>query len=128
MTRIGDRGFLFAWQTIRAATQPNSDATTWQVAGVRWSRHRYSQTAPGHAVSIEVHRLDYAGRGDAWGLMVVAEHWWDGQHKPLRNNLWATHVSGSRQRIAEWIDSQARTLDTSRRSGNTQAEPALRPT
>jgi hypothetical protein len=117
MTRIGDRGFLFAWQTIRAATQPNSEATTWQFAGVRWWRHRYSQTAPDHAVSIEVHRLDYTGRGDTWSLMVVQEHWWDGQHKPLRNSLWATHISGSRERIVEWIDREARLFDPSRGRG-----------
>jgi hypothetical protein len=36
--RIGDRRFLFAWHAIRAATQPAPEATTWRVAGVRWSR------------------------------------------------------------------------------------------
>jgi len=117
MSRIGDRAFLFAWQTIRTATQPNPEATTWRVAGVRWSRHRYSHSAPDHIVTIEVHRLDCLERREAWSIMVVAEHWWDERHKPLRNNLWATHLSGSRICIAEWIDQQARALDRSRGIG-----------
>jgi hypothetical protein len=116
MTRIGDRGFLFAWQTIRAATQPHAEATLWHVAGVRWTRHRYSNAGPGHAVSIEVHRLDCADRSADWSVMVVAEHWWDERHKPLRNNLWATLLSGSRTRATEWIDQQSRSLDRNRPS------------
>lgn len=114
MSRIGDRDFLYAWQTIRAATQPDAEATTWQVAGVRWCRHRYSQAAPDHALAIEVHRLDCTDSREMWSIMVVAEHWWDEQHKPLRNHLWATQISGSRQRIAEWIENQARALDKAR--------------
>jgi hypothetical protein len=112
MTRIGDRNFLFAWQTIRAATQPGPEATRWRVGDVHWCRHRYSHAAPDHSLTIEVHRLDCAGRGEAWSVMVVAEHWWDERHKPLRNHLWATPLSGSHPRIAEWIEAQARALAT----------------
>lgn len=125
MTRVGDRGFMFAWQTIRAATQPNPEATVWQVADVQWSRCRYSHATPGHTVTIEVHRLDHTGGRDAWSLMVAAEHWWDEHHKPLRNHLWATHVSGSRQRIAEWIDHQGRIFDRSRRAEHVDESAAL---
>jgi hypothetical protein len=117
MNRIGDRGFLFAWQAIRAATQPSPDATTWRVAGVRWCRHRYSHTAPDHTVMVEVHRLDCIDGKDVWGVMVVIENWWDERHTLLRNQHWATHVSGSRPRIAEWIDRQARAVDRSRQAG-----------
>jgi hypothetical protein len=114
MIRIGDRSFLFAWQMIRAATQPNAEATVWRVAGVRWCRHRYSHAAPDHAMTIEVHRLDHSEGKDTWSVMVVAEHWWDERHKLLRNTLWATHLSGSRMHVTEWFDRQARGLDKNR--------------
>jgi hypothetical protein len=113
MNRIGDRRFLFAWQTIRAATQPDPEATNWRVAEVRWCRHRYSHAAPDHAVTVEVHRLDHENAQDRWSVMVVTEHWWDERHNPLRNHLWATHLSGSRESIANWFDDQARTFDRS---------------
>jgi len=111
VTRIGDRRFLFAWQRIRAATQPDAEATTWRVDGVAWTRHRYSHAAPDHAVVVEVHRLDYAEPRDVWSFMVIVEHWWDERHKPLRNNLWASHIRGSRERIAQWIDDHAGALE-----------------
>ena len=110
MKRIGDRSFMFAWQTIRAATQPGPEATSWQVAGVRWRRHRYSHAAPDHTVTIEVHRLDCSEGRESWSIMIVSEHWWDEHHKPLRNNLWAMHLSGSRFRVEEWMTVQAKAL------------------
>jgi hypothetical protein len=113
MKRIGDRRFLFAWQAIRAATQPDPEATTWRVGGVRWRRHRYSHAAPDHAVTVEVHRLDHEDAKDRWSVMVIAEHWWDERHKPLRDNLWATHVAGSRDSVAAWFDKEAKSLDRS---------------
>lgn len=116
MTRIGDRKFMFAWQSIRAATQPDHEATEWNVAGVRWRRSRYSLAGPDHATAIEVYRLDCAGGREAWSVMVIVEHWWDERHKPLRNQIWATHLSGSKFRIAEWIAQQGKAFsrDTDR--------------
>jgi hypothetical protein len=105
---------MFAWQTIRAATQPDPAATQWRVAGVDWRRHRYSHSAPDHAVTIEVYRLDHGEGREAWSIMVVVEHWWDERHRTLRDQLWATHLAGSRFRIAEWIDRQAKVLVGSR--------------
>lgn len=122
MIRIGDRNFLFAWQMIRAATQPDAEATVWRVAGVRWCRHRYSHATPDHAVTIEVHRLDHDGSKNTWSVMVVSEHWWDERHKLLRNNLWATHLSGSRSSVGEWFDRQAREYDRSQRAGKQAAQ------
>ncbi len=111
MKRIGDRSFMFAWQSIKAATQPSPEATSWQVDDVRWRRHRYSHTAPDHTVTIEVYRLDrHQGRAP-WSLMIVYEHWWDEHHKPLRSNLWATHLAGSRSGVEEWITGRAKTLE-----------------
>jgi len=64
-------------------------------------------------MTVEVHRLDHSDGKDAWSVMVVVEHWWDERHKLLRNNLWATQLSGSRLRVAEWFDRQARVFDRS---------------
>lgn len=111
MSRIGDRDFLHAWQIIRAATQPGPEAMAWQVAGAQWRRHRSSLAAPDHALAIEVHRLDHTDFDEPWSLMVVAEHWWDERRNPLRNHVWATYLSGSRQHIVEWIERQAAELD-----------------
>lgn len=111
MKRIGDRSFMFAWQAIRAATQPNPEATAWQVGDVRWQRHRHSHAAPDHAMTIEVYRLDSVGGPDQWSVMVVSEHWWDERHVPLRNHLWATHLAGSRARVEEWIMRESRRFD-----------------
>jgi hypothetical protein len=111
MKRIGDRSFMFAWQTIRAATQPSPEATSWQVDGVEWRRHRYSHTAPDHIVTIEVFRLDLAHGHDPWSIMIVYEHWWDGRHKPLRDNLWATQLTGSRAGVEEWVMGRAKSLE-----------------
>jgi hypothetical protein len=116
MKRIGDRNFLFGWQTIRAATQPNPEAVTWRVGAVHWSRHRYSHAAPDHALTVEVHRLDCKEGKDAWSIMVVVEHWWDERHKPLRNHLWASHVSGSREGAVKWIECRAAALERDRRT------------
>jgi hypothetical protein len=38
--RIGDRSFLYAWQLIRAATQPNSEAMRWRIGDVHCHRYR----------------------------------------------------------------------------------------
>ena len=123
MSRIGDRSFMFAWQAIRAATQPGPEATRWTVAGVQWRRSRYSLMAPDHSATCEVHRLDRVAGLEGWSLMVVIEHWWDEKRNPLRNQVWATHVAGSRFRIAEWITQQSKTLDRSKMHGHDAAEP-----
>jgi len=109
--RIGDRRFLFAWQAIRAASQPAPEATAWHVAGVRWSRHRCSHAAPDHSFTVEVHRLDQEDPRNRWSVMVVTEHWWDERHNPLRTHVWATHLSGSKERIVAWFEVQARSLE-----------------
>ena len=111
--RVGDRRFLFAWQTIRSATQPAPEATTWRVAGVRWSRHRVSQAGPDHSFSVEVHRLDLEDPHHRWSVMVVSEHWWDERHNPLRNHIWATHLFGSKERIIAWFEAQAQSIEKS---------------
>lgn len=108
MTRIGGRAFIHAWQTIRDATQPSPEATEWEVAGVRWRRHRLSHSAPAYAASMDVHRLDHGKGPRAWSILVVVEHWWDERRRLLRDQIWAVHVSGPRLQIEEWIARQSR--------------------
>ncbi len=111
--RIGDRRFLFAWQAIRTASQPGPEATTWRVAGVRWSRHRCTHANPDHTFTVEVHRLNQEEAHNRWSVMVVTEHWWDDRHNPLRTHVWATYLFGSKERIAEWFATQARSIEKS---------------
>lgn len=104
MARIGDRAFLFSWQQLRALSQPSPEATTWQYADVKWCRHRYSMAATDHAAALDVYRLDHA----TWSIMVVAEHWWDQQRKPVRNGLWAVLLAGRSNEAVNWMKEQAR--------------------
>ncbi len=43
--------------------------------------------------------------------MVVSEHWWDERHNPPRTHVWATHLFGSKVRIAERFETQARSIE-----------------
>jgi hypothetical protein len=110
MMRIGDRRFLFAWQAIRAATQPGAEACAWQVGDVDWRRSRSSMATADYVVNLDVHRLERRSRGGAWSVLVVSEAWWDGCHNLLRSQLWATHLSGDRNLIAAWMNDQAEVL------------------
>lgn len=110
MSRIGDRRFMHAWQTIRAATQPGPEASHWEVAGVQWQRHRYSHSTPDHTMVVEVHRLDHGAGHEHWSIMVVIEHWWDDRRKLLRDQTWVALLSGSRADVTEWIASQAKAV------------------
>jgi hypothetical protein len=60
---------------------------------------------------VEVHRLDLDDLRHRWSVMVVSEHWWDEGRKPLRTHIWATHLSGSKQRIVDWFENQARLIE-----------------
>ena len=111
MVRIGDRAFLFAWQRIRAATQPGPEAAFWQVSDIDWHRYRYSHMTPDHSVLVEVHSLESVTTGSRWKIIVVAEHWWDDRRNSIRNQLWSTLVSGSRLQATDWIIAQARSLE-----------------
>ena len=110
MSRIGDRRFLYAWQMLKAATQPGPQATVWRVGDVEWRRNRTSITTPDYVVSLDVHRLDCRRGAHSWAVMVVAESWWDERQTLIRSQLWATHLSGDREAITRWMDEQAAAL------------------
>lgn len=110
MKRIGDRGFLHAWQTIRAATQPGPEANFWHVGDVTWHRHRLSHSCPDFAVVDDVHRLDHEGRGGRWSLLVTMETWWDSARHVIRSQVWAVHLGGSKPLIQSWVAQEAAAL------------------
>ncbi len=109
MSRIGGRRFLFAWQMLKAASQPGPEATTWRVGDVEWRRSRQSVTTPDYAVTLDIHRLNRRGVG-SWSVLVVTESWWDDRQTLIRSQLWATHLSGDRDTITGWLDEQAAAL------------------
>lgn len=110
MSRIGDRRFLHGWQMIKAATQPDPQATSWRVGDVEWRRSRHSITTPDHATALDVHRLDLRRGSGSWSVMVVAESWWDDRRTLIRSQVWAIHLSGDRDAITRWIEEQAAAL------------------
>jgi len=110
MKRIGDKGFLHAWQTIRAATQPGPEANFWHVGEVTWHRHRLSHSCPDFAVVDEVYRLDHTGKAGRWSVLVTMETWWDNTRHVIRAQVWAAHLGGSKQLIQSWMAHEAEAL------------------
>jgi hypothetical protein len=111
MTRIGDRRFLHAWQTLRTASQPGPEATSWRLADVTWRRNRLSHSCVDFTVVQEVYHLDHSGTGARWSLLVVIETWWDPARRVIRSQVWAAHMSGSKLAIQEWVRKQADRVD-----------------
>lgn len=111
MIRIGDRLFLQAWHTLRAATQPGPEATSWQAGGVRWHRTRLSHACAEFSTMHDAYSLVHAGPGARWHLLVVMETWWDSGHRIVRSQVWATHMSGSKAALQDWIRSEAARLE-----------------
>ena len=107
MKRIGDRQYLQAWQVIRATTQPDSEATTWKIGDVTCRRHRYSLTSPQHTVVLEVCHVEYVAVRGSWHVMVTLETWWDSRHVVIRSQLWASHLSGSKEHALAWMHREA---------------------
>jgi len=107
MMRIGDRLFLHAWQIVRAATQPGPEATNWRSGEVTWHRTRLSQSCADFSVVQDAYALEHRGPGVRWGLLVVLETWWDPGHRVIRSQVWATHLSGSKTALQEWIRTAA---------------------
>jgi hypothetical protein len=111
MRRIGDRQFLHAWQRIRAETQPDPEAMTWRIGEVACRRYRHSLMGPDHRVTLDICHLEVAGAGARWHVMVTAEHWWDNRRAIIRSQLWASHLSGSREHALTWFVDTAATMD-----------------
>ena len=112
MMRIGDRLFLHAWQTLRAASQPGPEASSWRVGTVTWRRTRLSQSCADFSVVQDAYALEHPGPGARWGLLVVMETWWDPGHRIIRSQVWATHLSGSKMALQDWIRTEAKRAET----------------
>jgi hypothetical protein len=129
MNRIGDRRFLYCWQVLKAATQPDPEATTWRVGDVEWRRGRHSIRTPDYAVALDVCRLDRRrGGGERgggeWSVMIIGESWWDEHRRLLRYQLWATHLSGDRNAITAWIEQQAEALPAGKMPSDEASAPS----
>jgi hypothetical protein len=111
MTRIGDRRFLHAWQTLRAASQPGLEATSWRMAEVTWRRNRLSHSCADFSVVQDAYHLDYPGPPARWGLLVVMETWWDSRRRVIRSQVWAAHMTGPKPAIQDWVRKQAERVD-----------------
>jgi hypothetical protein len=122
MSRIGGRRFLYAWQMLKAASQPGPQATAWRVGDVEWRRSRHSITTPDYVTTLDIHRLDYHHGGTSWSVMVVAESWWDERQTLIRSQVWATHLAGDRNAISRWMDGQATALPRVGLMSSTEAE------
>lgn len=108
MRRIGDRQFLFAWQAIRAATQPHAEAMAWDIDGVSCRRHRHSLGCPDHLLSVDAYHVGrFEGRG-RWRVLICTENWWDETRKAIRHQAWATLLYGSRQDVMGWFKDSAK--------------------
>lgn len=110
MKRVGDHRFLQTWQVLRAASQPAADATEWRIGAVEWQRHRTSLLSGHYSVVLEVHRLEHTGGGDRWSFLVVSEVWWGADHQVLRSQLWASHISGAKLAVHQWLQDQVERL------------------
>jgi hypothetical protein len=111
MQRIGDRNFLFAWQTIRAASQPGPEATIWHIGDATCRRDRHSITTPDHHIVLEICHIEQATTKGPWHFMVTSETWWDSHQRVLRSQLWAAYVGGSKEQAVAWLKREAATKD-----------------
>ena len=107
MRGVNDHNFLNFWQILYRATTPRTGQTRWRVGDVDWRKDRHSFSGVDYAVTLEVHHLRYVPRsGASWTLMVVSEHWWDGDGEVLKSNSWARAVAGNPKAIMAWLRAQ----------------------
>ena len=66
---------------------------------------------PDHRIILDVCHLGWVGVGARWHVVVTAEHWWDSGRELIRDQLWASHVSGNRDRVMAWFQEQAATYE-----------------
>ena len=107
MQRIGDRNFLFAWQAIRAASQPGPECMAWQVGTVSCRRSRHSLAQADYTVVLDVVLVSSPAAEGTWSVMVTTENWWDNRHRPVRSQVWASHLGGPREAVLSWFRIQA---------------------
>lgn len=111
MRRVGDRQFLLTWQVLRAASQPNAEATSWRIGVVLCRRYRHSLITPDHSIVADVCHVGEAARPDGWHLIVTSENWWDSCGNVVRSQQWAVQAAGSRDAVMDWIAQEASNLD-----------------
>ncbi|HUK10318.1 MAG TPA: hypothetical protein VLX09_20775 [Stellaceae bacterium] len=103
MANLNSSGFLNCWQIVYRATLPSPDCERWHASGVDWRRQRHTYMGGGYSFTLEVHTLAFAPTDKPhWSLMVVVEHWRQGDKDVLRSTTWARRLSGSTAAITSW--------------------------
>jgi hypothetical protein len=106
MRGVNNRNFLNLWQMVYRASVPSPVQTKWRVGEVEWRKERHSFSGVDYAVSTEVHHLrSRPPAGRSWSLMVVTEHWWGDDGKPMKSASWARVLEGNPSVIAAWLKS-----------------------
>jgi hypothetical protein len=106
---LSDKAFINLWQIIYRATNSSPEIDRWRVDEVDWRRQRHRYSGESYSFSIETHWLTCSrNRKSGWVLLVVVEHWWDGEHEPLRTTVWTRTLAGSRRAIIDWFREQGR--------------------
>jgi len=123
MRGVNDRNFLNQWQILYRATCPTAAQTHWRVGEVDWRKDRHSFSGADYTVTLEVHHLRCAPRASTpWALMVVTEHWWDGNGEPLKSASWARAINGNPKAITSWLRAQEQVRAALRGQVNVPAE------
>jgi len=103
---------------------PDPDAMIWKIGDVVCRRHRNSLMCPDHRIIVDVCHLEHGGGGAYWHVIVTAEHWWDNRRAPIRDQLWASHLAGSREHALSWFLEKAAAFETrDGLSGDDQSGP-----
>jgi hypothetical protein len=107
MRGVNDRNFFNLWQILYRATCSRPGQTHWRVGDVDWRKERHSFSGADYAVTLEVHHLRRHRQDEAsWTLMVVTEHWWDGNGEPLKSMNWSRAIGGNPKTITAWLRGQ----------------------
>lgn len=105
VANLNSGSFLNRWQIIQRATMPALDCHHWRVDHVEWRRQRHVFSGVGYSFALEVHSLISPGPGKPWSLMVVVEHWWASDKKPVKTLTWARRLAGNSTAIFSWARS-----------------------
>ncbi|HUK09006.1 MAG TPA: hypothetical protein VLX09_14120 [Stellaceae bacterium] len=108
MRNLNSRSFVWAWQALYGASNPNHLKDHWRVDGVEWRKERHAYWGVDYSVQHEVHRLEYRhGNKQDWELLVVVERWWGADRdKSIRDICWARAITGRPDRILAWLRKQ----------------------
>ena len=62
---------------------------------------------------LEICHIESSTMKSRWHLMVAGETWWDSHQRVLRSQLWASHVSGSKDQALAWTKREGESRERS---------------